>query len=88
MSVTRDRQPAVKIDKPARDLLLPAADRNVPLQMTASDDLGLHALDLRYTKVSGSGEQFEFQEGTVPLTVTRSSDREWRAHDGTRTEPD
>jgi hypothetical protein len=80
LSVTRDRAPTVTIEKPARDLLLPPDPaRLVPIQISAADDLGLASLELRYTKVSGSGEQFEFQEGVVPLRVTRGSGRDWRA---------
>jgi len=77
--VTRDRSPSVKIEQPARDLLLPDASRSVPIHVSATDDLGLTALDVRYTKVSGSGEQFEFQEGVLPLSIARGSAREWRA---------
>src|SRR5213078_1954905 len=35
------------------------------------------SLALRYTKVSGSGEQFEFQDGEIPLAVASASAREW-----------
>ena len=77
--VTRDRSPSVKIEQPARDLLLPEASRSIPIRVSATDDLGLAALDLRYTKVSGSGEQFEFHEGVLPLSIARASAREWRA---------
>jgi hypothetical protein len=45
----------------------------------AADDYGLQSLDLRYTKVSGSGEQFEFNEGSIPLTIARESIRSWKA---------
>jgi hypothetical protein len=44
----------------------------------ATDDYGLRSLALHYTKVSGSGEQFEFKEGEIPLTLTRASSREWQ----------
>ena len=77
--VTRDRSPSVKIEQPARDLLLPDASRSIPIRVSATDDLGLAALSLRYTRVSGSGEQFEFQEGVLPLSITRGSAREWEA---------
>ena len=77
--VTRDRSPSVKIEQPARDLLLPDTSRSIPIRVSATDDLGLTALDVRYTKVSGSGEQFEFQEGVLPLSIARGSVREWRA---------
>jgi hypothetical protein len=79
LSVTRDHSPSVKIEQPARDLLLPEAKRSLPIKITASDDLALTSLELRYTKVSGSGEQFEFVEGALPVRVTRESGRQWRA---------
>ena len=80
VAVSPDRLPLVRIDRPARDLLLPSASGVIPLQMSASDDLGLALLELRYTKVSGTGEQFEFIEGTLPVTFDRPSSREWRGH--------
>ena len=78
LAVTPDRSPTVAVEQPAKDLLLPDARRTVPVHVRASDDLGLSALELRYTKVSGSGEQFEFIEGSLPLTVSRDSTRDWR----------
>lgn len=79
LSVVRDRSPVVTVEQPARDLLLPEPRRVVPIRVKASDDFALSSLELRYTKVSGSGEQFEFVEGTLPLQVTRRSGREWGA---------
>ena len=79
LSVTPDRAPSVKIEQPARDLLLADTDRHVQVKISASDDLGLRALELRYTKISGAGEQFEFQEGTLPIRLERGTVREWRA---------
>src|SRR5688572_19327300 len=38
LSVTRDRAPSVRIDAPARDLLLPRGDRTIPVTVRASDD--------------------------------------------------
>ena len=58
---------------------MPEAKRSRPIKITASDDLALASLELRYTKVSGSGEQFEFVEGALPVRVTRESGRQWRA---------
>lgn len=78
LSVTPDRLPAVHVEKPGRDLLLVDASRTIPLRVTAADDLGLQMLELRYTKVSGTGEQFEFVEGTIPVRTERLSPREWR----------
>ena len=79
LSVTPDRAPSVKIEQPARDLLLADTDRHVQVKISASDDLGLRALELRYTKISGAGEQFEFQEGTLPIRLERGTVREWHA---------
>ena len=79
LAVRRDAAPTVKIEQPAKDLLLPVADRTIPLKISAGDDLALSSLELRYTKVSGAGESFEFQEGTVPLRIARGSGREWQA---------
>jgi len=79
VTVTPDRAPTVRIEAPGRDLLLPAARGQVALSVLAGDDFGLASLSLAYTKVSGSGEQFEFSEGSLPLTIARASDRAWQA---------
>ncbi|HET7219706.1 MAG TPA: hypothetical protein VFJ02_16735, partial [Vicinamibacterales bacterium] len=79
VAVTPDRAPAIRIDAPAKDLLLPDAKATVPVTATATDDFALESLDLRYTRVSGSGEQFEFKEGSIPLQISRPSDRSWSA---------
>jgi hypothetical protein len=79
VQVTPDRVPAIRIEAPGRDLLLPPAPPPVRITAVAHDDFGLEMLEIRYTKVSGSGEQFEFEEGTLPARVTRTSRREWQA---------
>ncbi|MEO7275388.1 MAG: hypothetical protein ABIX28_18235 [Vicinamibacterales bacterium] len=79
VTVTPDRAPTVRFEAPARDLLLPAAQGQVALAVVAADDFGLADVSLAYTKVSGSGEQFEFTEGALPLTVTRESGHAWQA---------
>lgn len=78
LTVTPDRAPSVRVDVPGKDMLLADGSRTIPVTITASDDLALSALELRFTKVSGSGEQFEFVEGTLPVTLARASSREWR----------
>jgi hypothetical protein len=78
LSVEPDRVPTVRIEQPARDLLLPDALRTVPVTLSASDDLGLASFELRYTKMSGAGERFEFVEGEMPIRLERTSSREWR----------
>ena len=79
LTVVRDRVPTVRIDAPGKDLLLATGGRTIPVTIEATDDLGLEMLELRYTKVSGTGEQFEFQEGTLPVRLQRTSSRQWRA---------
>jgi hypothetical protein len=82
LSVTPDRLPSVRVENPARDLLLPDALRTVPVTIAASDDLGLESVELRYTKISGAGEQFQFSEGRIPIRVERATARDWRANAG------
>jgi len=79
LTVTPDRAPDVKITAPARDLRLPDASTTVPIAAQAEDDLGVRLLELRYTVVSGTGEQFTFIEGTLPVSLSRSSEQSWRA---------
>ena len=75
--VTPDRAPSIKVELPGRDLLVPDAARPVAVRATATDDFGLAGLALRYTKMSGSGEQFEFVEGDIPLEIDRGDPRTW-----------
>ena len=77
--VTPDRAPAIRVEAPGKDLLLPDASPIIGVSASAVDDYGLQSLELRYTKVSGSGEQFEFNEGSLPLTLARESSRNWKA---------
>ena len=79
VAVIPDRAPAIRVEKPGKDLLLPDATPVVGVAAAATDDFGLQSLELRYTKVSGSGEQFEFKEGTLPLSISRDSPRDWKA---------
>ncbi len=65
--VVSDERPVVTIERPGRDLLFGAATGTVPVIAVARDDLEVASLALRYTKISGSGETFSFQEGEVPL---------------------
>jgi hypothetical protein len=76
--VTPDRAPSIRIEQPGKDLLLPDARSDIAVAAAATDDFGLTSLELRFTKVSGSGEQFEFEEGTIPLALERGDPRSWR----------
>jgi hypothetical protein len=79
VTVTPDRAPTLRIEAPGKDLLLPDAKSTVAVSGSAIDDYGLRSLELRYTKATGSGEQFEFQEGTIPLDLVRSDPKAWKA---------
>jgi hypothetical protein len=78
VTVTPDQPPAVDILSPGKDLLFGDDTARVAIGVRAQDDLGLRSLSLRYTKVSGSGEQYEFHEGDLPLAVTRTDARQWQ----------
>lgn len=78
LNVIRDRAPTVRIEAPGKDLYLASGNRTVPITIQAADDFSLTKLELRYTKVSGTGEQFEFEEGALPVRLQRTSAREWQ----------
>lgn len=78
VTVTPDALPVVRLSAPARDLIYAGGNPRIDFRAQASDDYGLRSLSLQYTKVSGSGEQFDFKEGELPLTLVRNSTREWQ----------
>jgi hypothetical protein len=75
--VSPDALPAVRLVAPGRDLVYAGGNPRIAFDARATDDFGLRSLVLRYTKVTGSGENYEFQEGEIPLTVKPASPREW-----------
>ena len=79
LSVTPDQSPRVRLTAPGKDMMVRSGQFVLPLAIEADDDLGLASLRLLYTRISGSGENFTFTEGEVPVTVVRPSDREWTA---------
>jgi Domain of unknown function (DUF4175) len=79
VTVTPDRVPTIRIDAPGKDLLLPDAKAVIGVRTSATDDFGLESLELRYTTSSGSGEQFEFKEGSIPLKIAKNDARNWQA---------
>jgi hypothetical protein len=79
VTVTPDRVPTIRIDAPGKDLLVPDAKAVIGVRTLATDDFGLQSLELRYTTSSGSGEQFEFKEGSIPLNIDKSDARNWQA---------
>ncbi|MCA1585938.1 MAG: DUF4175 domain-containing protein [Acidobacteria bacterium] len=77
--VDPDRRPSVHVRAPARDLAFATPDGRIPLALEASDDVALDSLEIRYTRTTGSGEAFTFNEGTLPLAVARASRAQWTA---------
>src|SRR6185295_19181012 len=75
--VSPDALPAVRLTAPGRDLVYAGGNPRIAFDARATDDFGLRSLVLRYTRVTGSGENYEFQEGEIPLTVKPASRREW-----------
>jgi hypothetical protein len=77
LSAIPDALPRVTISEPARDLFLPDAERSIDVTVGVADDLGIASLQLRFTKVGGSGEQFTFTDGALPLAIERRNPRSW-----------
>ena len=77
--VVPDHAPEVRILAPARDLHVANASGAIDIAATAQDDLALASMDVRYTRISGAGEQYQFHEGTLTTTVDRRSGSDWRA---------
>ena len=75
--VRPDAAPEVVIDKPRKDLAFETPAGRVTIAARATDDLGLAALTLHYTKVTGSGEQYAFKEGELPLALVRERATAW-----------
>ena len=73
-----DKPPTVRITTPGRDLRLEDGRRSISIETEAGDDISLSSLRLRFTKVSGSGEQFTFTEGEIPLQTEKPNSTSWR----------
>ncbi|HUE84505.1 MAG TPA: hypothetical protein VMO26_00355 [Vicinamibacterales bacterium] len=80
LRVHPDGRPIVRIEQPAKDLIFAEATGEVAVAIAARDDVGLASLALRYTKVSGSGEIFAFEEGEWPVRIERAAAGDWTAH--------
>ena len=75
--VSPDALPSVQITAPGRDLVYDGGNARIAFTAQAADDFGLRSLRLQYTKVTGSGENFAFDAGDIPLDVTRNTARDW-----------
>lgn len=60
----QDRPPAVTLDAPEDDMVLASPTGSIALAATARDDYGVADLSLRWVRSRGSGESFDFEEGT------------------------
>jgi hypothetical protein len=76
--VVPDTPPSVSIREPGRDTALATGTGTLTIGFDGGDDLGLASLALRFTKVSGGGENVTFTEGAIPIAIERVSAREWR----------
>jgi len=76
--IAPDALPVVRLTAPGRDLIYSGGNPRIVFEARATDDFGMRDLALRYTTVSGSGEQFEFKEGSIPLAIAHRSDRDWQ----------
>ena len=79
VTVVPDRGPVVRVERPARDLLLPDSRSSVDVVADVTDDIGLSALSMHYTRVAGAGEQIEFVEGELPLRIERQNAQHWQS---------
>jgi hypothetical protein len=83
LRVQPDTPPRVVIERPGRDLLFGEPRGQVPVSIVARDDFRIASMTLRYTRISGSGETFTFEEGDVPIEMTAGEDRVSRRASGT-----
>jgi hypothetical protein len=79
VTVIPDQAPTVRIVSPGKDLAFETPSGIVDIEIEAADGERLEELDLRFVRMSGSGEAFEFDEGRVPLTISRTDATSWRA---------
>lgn len=79
VQVVADEAPRVRVTAPGRDIAFPTPAAVVPVTVEAEDAEALAALELRYVKLSGAGESFTFNEGRLPLEVSREAPTRWVA---------
>ena len=75
--VDADQAPLVRIDTPGRDLFVASTNESIPVVVSSTDDIGLADLRVTYTTVTGTGEDFTFHEGELPLQLTRTDGQHW-----------
>lgn len=60
----RDRPPAVELVAPSDDVVLATPTGTIPIRAEAVDDFGVADVALHWVRSRGSGESFDFDEGT------------------------
>ena len=75
--VTPDALPIVRVSAPGRDLVFADDSPRLAFEARATDDYGVRSLTLRFTKVSGSGEEYTFESGDIRLDLVKRSARDW-----------
>ncbi|PYS49061.1 MAG: hypothetical protein DMF68_11130 [Acidobacteria bacterium] len=80
VEVYNDAAPEARITEPQNDELLRSLpDAPVIVRWTASDDLGLASVALKYIKSRGIGDAAKFTNGEVGIgSIERQSAHEWR----------
>jgi hypothetical protein len=66
--VIPDRAPDVELTAPTQDLVLAGAHGRVAVRATAADDYGIGDFDLAWSRTRGSGESFQYVEGSWPFS--------------------
>jgi hypothetical protein len=66
LRLLRDRPPTVSLEAPTEDMVLATASGRVSIFARARDDYGIAELTLYWVRSRGSGESFDFEEGTWP----------------------
>jgi hypothetical protein len=60
----RDRPPVVSLEAPEDDMVLATPTGRIPIEARARDDYAVAELTLHWVRSRGSGESFDFDEGT------------------------
>ncbi|HEX8243587.1 MAG TPA: hypothetical protein VF541_08830, partial [Longimicrobium sp.] len=71
VTVTPDRAPDVQLTAPEADLVLASGHGRIPIRATAADDWGVGPFALSWSRTRGSGETFQYVEGTWPFASLR-----------------
>jgi hypothetical protein len=71
VTVLPDRAPDVQLTAPEQDLVLASGHGRIAIRATASDDYGVGPFALSWSRTRGSGETFQYVEGTWSFSSLR-----------------